>query len=242
MGIRRGTARALIVFVVAVAFQVAVRTPAEAFEPGAEADFLARVNALRATVEAPPLAMDAKLTGVARDWSVQMSDGTGLAHNPNLRSIIDGLTSVWRKLGENVGYGSSVDQLHDALVHSPHHYANLVDPDFQFVGIGVVIKDGTMWVTQDFLAGPTSGTSSPPTTAAPARPRPTTTTVAQASPPRPTPAGALTPPPVVVLAPPAVPPPPPPIPERVRLGLETEQLLERLLRLPVAPGSGGRAL
>ena len=226
-----------------VAFQLAVRTPAQAFEPGAEADFLARVNALRATVGAGPLAMDPQLTNVARDWSVQMSSGTGLAHNPNLRPIIDGLTSVWRKLGENVGYGSSVAQLHDALVHSPHHYANLVDPDFHFVGIGVVVKDGTMWVTQDFLSGPTAGTSSPPTTAAPARPRPTTTTTAaHANAARPKPAAAPKPPAPVVDPVAASAAPPPPMPERVRLGLETEQLLERVLRLPAASGSRSRAL
>jgi hypothetical protein len=233
----------LVVLVIAAGIQLAASIPAHAFEPAAESDFLARINALRASVGVAPVAMDSKLTGVARDWSVQMSGGTGLAHNPNLRSIIDGITSVWRKLGENVGWGTSVAQLHDALVKSPHHYANLVDPDFHIVGIGVVVKGAEMWVTQDFLAGPTGGSTPTPTTPTTARPRPTTTTTAAKA------ATARTQPAAVVrVAPPVAAAPPPAavetvrLPaERVRLALEVEQLLEKALRLPIASGASSRA-
>jgi hypothetical protein len=235
--------------VIAGAVQLASTVPAHAFEPGAEADFLARINALRSSVGAPPLAMDPNLTGVARDWSSSMANGTGLAHNPNLRSIIDGITTAWRKLGENVGWGTSVAQLHDALVNSPHHYANLVDPDFHVVGIGVVVKGAEMWVTEDFLAGPT-GTPTPTpttqTTPTTARPRPTTTTA-----PKPVPVPMRAQPAAVVTAPPVAAPPPSPaptappperlMPERVRVALEAEQLLEKALGLPIASGASSRA-
>jgi hypothetical protein len=237
--------RTLVVLVVAAGIQLAASIPAHAFEPAAETDFLARINALRAGVGVGPLAMDSELTGVARNWSAQMSGGTGLAHNPNLRSIIDGITSVWRKLGENVGWGTSVAQLHDALVNSPHHYANLVDPAFRVVGIGVVVKGGEMWVTEDFLAGPTGGSTPAPTTPTTARPRATTTTAAAK------PATVRTPsanPPKAATRVAALPPPTPaavePVPlsaERVRVALEAEQLLEKALRLPIASGASSRA-
>ena len=229
----------LVVLVIASAVQLASTMPAHAFEPAAESDFLARINSLRASVGVGPLAMDANLTGVARNWSAQMSGGTGLAHNPNLRSIIDGITSTWRKLGENVGWGTSVAQLHDALVNSPHHYANLVDPDFRVVGIGVIVKGAEMWVTEDFLAGPTGGSTPTPTTTPVAKPRPTTTTVPKPAPVRarpvvvptalPAPTPAVTPPPVRLM------------PERVRIALEAEQLLEKALRMQIASGALSRA-
>ena len=229
----------LVVLVIASAVQLASTMPAHAFEPAAESDFLARINSLRASVGVGPLTMDANLTGVARNWSAQMSGGTGLAHNPNLRSIIDGITSMWRKLGENVGWGTSVAQLHDALVNSPHHYANLVDPDFRVVGIGVIVKGAEMWVTEDFLAGPTGGSTPTPTTTTVAKPRPTTTTVPKPAPVR---ASAVVVPTALPAPTPAVTPPPVRLmPERVRIALEAEQLLEKALRMQIASGALSRA-
>jgi hypothetical protein len=230
----------LTVLVIASAVQLASAIPAHAFEPAAESDFLARINSLRAGVGVGPVTMDPSLTGVARDWSAQMSGGTGLAHNPNLRSIINGITSVWRKLGENVGWGTSVAQLHDALVSSPHHYANLVDPDFHVVGIGVIVKGGEMWVTEDFLAAPTGGATPTPTTAPVAKPRPTTTTVPKPVPVRSKPVVVPAPPPVVAPPPPPALPPVRLLPERVRVALATEQLLEKSLHLPIASGAPTR--
>ena len=233
----------LAVLVIASAVQLASTVPAHAFEPAAESDFLARINSLRAGVGVGPLTMDASLTGVARDWSTQMSGGTGLAHNPNLRSIVNGITSVWRKLGENVGWGTSVAQLHEALVNSPHHYANLVDPDFHVVGIGVIVKGAEMWVTEDFLAGPTGG-STPvptPTTAPVAKPRPTTTTVPKRAPVRAKPVAVPSALPVSAPAPAAAPAPERLLPERMRIALEAEQLLEKALRPPIASGASSRA-
>ncbi len=43
----------------------------------------------------------------------------------------------WTKLGENVGTGPSNDPIWNAFVNSAHHYANIVDPDFNRVGVGV---------------------------------------------------------------------------------------------------------
>jgi uncharacterized protein YkwD len=222
----RAAARVLVVLLATTGVQLAQSAPAQAVDASAEADFVARINELRLTVGVSPVTVDAALTGVARDWSGRMSSGIGLAHNPGLRGIIDGITTAWRKLGENVGWGSSVAQLHDALVASPHHYANLVDPDFKVIGVGVIVNQGQMWVTEDFLAGAT-GSASPTTTSAP-RPTTTTTAAPKRVAPRPTPvAPAPTPPPPQSPPPPPQPPPPPPpTPERMRIALATERLLE----------------
>ncbi|MGQ0520649.1 MAG: CAP domain-containing protein [Actinomycetota bacterium] len=113
-----------------------------------ETDFVTRLNDLRASRGLAPLAVDTRLGDVARTWSGKMAAANSLSHNPSLSSQVP---SGWRKIGENVGYGPTVLVLHNALVASPAHLANMVDPAFNAVGIGVVIAGSTIWVTQVFM-------------------------------------------------------------------------------------------
>ena len=64
-----------------------------------------------------------------------------------------GLSADWRKLGENVGVApiSQIDELFEAFVASPTHLANLIDPSFDLIGIGIVHADGDLWMTQRFM-------------------------------------------------------------------------------------------
>src|SRR4051794_28781014 len=129
---------------VALAFAVA---PAAKADPNVdEGQFFALLNVVRAKNGRPPLATDGQLINVARGWSAQMAAAGGLSHNPALGSEITG----WRTLGENVGTGGDVNSIEAALEASPHHFENMVDPNFQYVGIGVVEAGGAIWVTEDF--------------------------------------------------------------------------------------------
>jgi uncharacterized protein YkwD len=166
------------------------------------AAFLADTNQLRASKGVGSLSMDNQLVAIAMGWSQHMMEAGTLSHNPNLANAV---AENWTKLGENVGFGPSVSAIHTAFVNSPHHYANLVDPAFQFVGIAIAYgSDGRLWVTEDFmqLAGP------PPTTVV----VPTQPPSSQPPPPPPPPATAppVTAPPVTappVTAPPVTAPP-----------------------------------
>jgi hypothetical protein len=113
----------------------------------AETQFVNLINTLRQSKGLRPLAVDPRLTTVARGWSANMASTGTLAHNPSFSAQAP---SDWLKLGENVGYGPDVNAIHTAFVNSPHHYANLVDADFNAVGVGVVVSGSTMWVTEDF--------------------------------------------------------------------------------------------
>src|SRR5207245_1238981 len=94
-------------------------------------------------------AVDGTLVSVARSWSGKMAAAGTISHNPSLSSQ---LPSGWKKAGENVGKGGNVDALQQAFQNSPPHYQNLVDPAFNYVGIGVVYGAGGMiYVTVDFM-------------------------------------------------------------------------------------------
>ena len=142
-----------------------------------EAQFIADLNQLRVSKGLVPLSPDGHLTDIARGWSAVMVQQGSLSHNPNLAAQVGG---DWRKLGENVGVGASVDWLNQAFINSPHHYENMVDPDFRDVGVGVVdTDDGNIWVTVDFeqhksaTATPTPVKPAPSLTPAPApKPKP----------------------------------------------------------------------
>ena len=184
-----------------------------------EARFLSLTNSLRSSKGLAPLAVDGTLVSVARSWSAKMAAAGTISHNPSLSSQ---LPSGWRKAGENVGKGGSVDALQQAFQNSPAHYQNLVDPAFNYVGIGVVYGAGGMiYVTVDFMQ---RGTASAPRPA-PA-PRPSTR---RAPLPRAAPAPLAAPAPAPVAAP-APPPPPPPKPSAHLLFL-----LDRLRALDRKP-------
>lgn len=184
----------------------------------AEARFVAKINELRAQKGVPPLVVDAELTGIGRRWAQHMADAGQISHNPNYASEVH---QDWGKLGENVGMGPDVDTLFDAFVRSAGHYRNLVDPDFNRVGVGVVFApDGTLYTAHQFMMLRTTSSQAAPAPAprpavTPA-PRPTAPPAPTPTPrpaPRPVPASA----PAAAPAPPPAPPTPPPAPAPQRL-------------------------
>jgi uncharacterized protein YkwD len=109
------------------------------------------INDERAKAGVPPLLISGGARDVAQAWSAQMAE-SGLAHNPDLTGDLHraGVTS-WHTKGENVGYSDSPDQVHELFMASSPHRANIVDPDYTHVGIGIVRSHGKSWVTLDFL-------------------------------------------------------------------------------------------
>lgn len=116
-------------------------------DSGMESAFVAAVNRERAAIGLGGLSVAGELTSVARSHSQVMANGSNLHHNPNLGGAVSG----WKKVGENVGRGPSIDAIHAALMASPGHKRNILDPDWTQLGIGVVVDGGgQIWVTQVF--------------------------------------------------------------------------------------------
>ena len=136
---------------------------AGAASPADEATFVSKINALRASKGLAALTPDAALAATACTWNDQMIAAGTISHDPNLGAAIASVSSNWRKGGENVGMGGTVDSLFDAFVASPGHYANLVDPQYTRVGVCVGRDaNGKLFTTHRFIAIAGDGAAPPP--------------------------------------------------------------------------------
>ena len=177
-------------------------TTVRALSPAeAAARLLSLLNGERAAAGLPPFAMRADVTEIAVDWTAAMASSSHLSHNDAYFTRDTRNRLGARLLGENVAYDGSIDAAHRALMASPPHRANILDGRFTVIGIGAQLRDGTWWVTEDFLQPVAVAAPAPaaaPTTVAPAPPTSTTapvstTTAAPAGQvaEEPTPAGAV---------------------------------------------------
>jgi len=111
------------------------------------------------------LSVRSDLVAVARKHSQQMAAKGTIWHDSSTWNSVSG----WSEYGENVGMGPSdisdpVGNLHTAFMNSSEHCQNILwshtNPTFNQVGVGVVISNNTMYVTEIFVRrGSTSTTT-----------------------------------------------------------------------------------
>ena len=143
--------------------------PASASTACDEAFVAGAVNEVRASRGLPALGLDARLSDVARTWSLAMGAVGVLSHNPLVSTLIP---AGWLAWGENVGVGSTVAQVQDALVASTGHLTNMLHPRFNAVGVGVAVVGGRVWVTQVFVQAPAASLVAAGSGCGPAAPLP----------------------------------------------------------------------
>lgn len=116
-----------------------------------EAAFVADTNRIRAEHGLAELPVEPNLVAKARGWSATMASAGEIWHS----DLSDGITIEWARLGENVGKGGSVEALQAAFVDSPLHYQNIVDVNWQALGIGVTVDEqDTIFVAVEFVEYP----------------------------------------------------------------------------------------
>jgi uncharacterized protein YkwD len=86
----------------------------------------------------------------AQAWSERMARTGVLEHTGGGSKVDPKPLTGWCSYGENVGYGSSVQAVHDAFMRSAAHKANMLGK-FNVVGTGVVTKGTKVWVTEIYL-------------------------------------------------------------------------------------------
>ncbi|GJM37328.1 MAG: hypothetical protein DHS20C19_06950 [Acidimicrobiales bacterium] len=109
---------------------------------------LGALNDVRDAVGLGRLAADPDLDALAQTWAVRLAADERLHHSSLIYEVIEG--DDWTAAGENVGYGPSVGVLMDAFVASPTHEANIVNPRYRAVGIGIVVVDDVIWTAHLF--------------------------------------------------------------------------------------------
>lgn len=90
------------------------------------------------------------ISDYAKAHSRAMSRKGYLFHSTEgrLRNVLDGRD--WSIAGENVGVGSTLDSLQDAFMDSRKHRQNILRREFFHAAVGVVRRDGRLWVTVIF--------------------------------------------------------------------------------------------
>lgn len=110
------------------------------------------------------LSVYSDLVAVARKHSQQMAAKGTIWHDSSTWNSVSG----WSEYGENVGMGPStisdpVGNLHTAFMNSAEHCQNILfshtNPVFNEVGVGVVISNSTMYVTEIFVRRGSTGTT-----------------------------------------------------------------------------------
>jgi hypothetical protein len=153
--------------------------PAGALTPE-EQSFVDAINSARAAAGLAPLTVSDALTLLAEQHSAQMGSTGTIFHTTSLSSSIGAVYPNWTHIGENVGMGSSVQQINSAFFASPEHSANIYG-DYNLLGVGVYTNNGgVMFVTELFakavVATTTAVTTTTPTTTTSTATAPTTST------------------------------------------------------------------
>ena len=128
-----------------------------------EQRFVELTNAERKSRGLCELQVAPLLVTVAREKSKEMHDLKYWGHESpvkNKRSAMRRLSTylpempVYMTVGENLYYCNKVlvDSGHQALMNSPTHRKNILNPDYKYIGLGAFTgKDGRFWVTEIFL-------------------------------------------------------------------------------------------
>jgi uncharacterized protein YkwD len=126
-----------------------------AVRPDLEEQMLALVNQERIQRGLRPLQPDPEMTAVARAHSRDMFARGYFAHfTPEGRSPFDRMNAAhvqYQTAGENLALAHSLSIAHNGLMNSPGHRANILNPAFGRLGIGIL--DGGFYglmVSQEF--------------------------------------------------------------------------------------------
>jgi hypothetical protein len=112
------------------------------------------LNRERSAQGLPPLKWDAALAAAAREHAARMAQRNVLSHQlPGEPQIQDRATQAGARfttIAENIAVAPNSATIHSAWMQSPHHRENILDPELNVVGIGVVKGSDGLFAVQDF--------------------------------------------------------------------------------------------
>lgn len=125
---------------------------------GEERQIVALINQSRSAAGGRPLAVDQRLSMVARAHSQDMARAWFFGHrSPTTGTVFDRLRTwriPFRSASQNIAWASSPSEAHEMLMESPPNRANLLSPSFTHLGVGVIQTRRRLLVTENFVRAP----------------------------------------------------------------------------------------
>jgi GNAT superfamily N-acetyltransferase len=126
----------------------------QGYDVQAEQIILRLVNQDRQSRGLGRLVMDERLQRAARKHTLRMASRGEVEHQlydePKLSLRLGEVAIRYDASGENVARTSGPERAHVALMNSPGHRANILDANFNAIGIGVIHTPDGIYVTEDF--------------------------------------------------------------------------------------------
>ena len=133
------------------------------FDSSVERKMFDLVNQERTKRGIPPLKWSDQLQQSARKHTENLADHQQLSHQFSGEPVLSGRIAAtgfhFSASAENVASATLADDLHNALMASPGHRANILSPKYDSIGIGVIHRGDSYYATQNF-ARETEQTSS----------------------------------------------------------------------------------
>lgn len=119
-----------------------------------EQELLALLNQERANAGLSKFSFSEQLSHAAQSHTELLVEHGQLSHQfqgePGLADRVGATGLRYEASGENVALASNIEEAHQGLMHSLPHRANILNPQYNEVGISVMVRHGTLFVTEDF--------------------------------------------------------------------------------------------
>ena len=119
-----------------------------------ETQLLTLVNRERRKAKLPLFTLDSAMSNVSRKHSYDMAMRDFFSHkNKQGQSPFDRMRQAginFQAAAENIAYASEVLEIHKNLMNSPGHRANIMNPRYNKIGIGIVPFKYGLMTTQLF--------------------------------------------------------------------------------------------
>jgi hypothetical protein len=114
-------------------------------------------NEERAKANVPALKWNDRLAIAARLHSDEMAKQGQISHQmpgePSFTQRISDRGAGFSAAAENVGFADDAETLQSGWMHSPGHRANILNPLYDEIGIGIVRRGDRLYATEDFSKG-----------------------------------------------------------------------------------------
>lgn len=111
-------------------------------------------NRDRAAQGKPPLTLNPALTAAAQKHADMMAEQNILSHDlPGEAGLAPRAAAAgahFSSIAENIAVSDALHRIHESWIQSAPHNANLMNPEFTIVGIGIAKHGGKIFAVEDF--------------------------------------------------------------------------------------------